>query len=399
MAKIRILPAGSGGRKTTKYQVTYRDAENKRRFKDFISEPEAKRFQAQVTIDVLDGNHVSRNQTMTVSDAGKRWIDDITAAKELEASSVQDYDRTLRLHISPLIGKVKLTDLDETEIRAFIRALRSPAKGYPEGRSASMAKRTLVTLGVLLSFAIKRIRPRPLRHNVVHEMADEIAKAFDKETRKSRPKVGEDIPTINEIRALEKVLTGRLRPLVLLALYTGMRASELRGLRWLDVKLDQGELFVRQKVDRFNNIGNPKSDASHDHRVPLPANALKALKAWQADCPDSDNDLVFPTSKGTPQRLGNILKRELHKAWVEAGVTEPRDKTKPKYTGLHCLRHFYASWLINSKERGGRGLPAKEVQILIGHSTLKMTTDTYSHVFSSNNDRADLDADADALLP
>lgn len=108
---------------------------------------------------------------------------------------------------------------------------------------------------------------------------------------------------------------------------------------------------------------------------------------------------MFPTSKGTPQRLGDILTRGLHKAWVEAGVTEAKDRTEPKYTGLHCLRHFYASWLINSRERGGRGLPTKEVQILLGHSTLKMTTDTYGHVFASNNDRAKLDADANDLPP
>jgi integrase len=61
-------------------------------------------------------------------------------------------------------------------------------------------------------------------------------------------------------------------------------------------------------------------------------------------------------------------------------------KGKPKYTGLHSLRHFYASWCINSLDRGGLGLPPKVVQTLLGHSTMAMTTDTYGHLFPGDAD-------------
>jgi integrase len=60
---------------------------------------------------------------------------------------------------------------------------------------------------------------------------------------------------------------------------------------------------------------------------------------------------------------------------------------------LHAFRHFFASWCINSEERGGRELPAKEVQHLLGHSSL----DTYSHLLPQNGDRSKLAAAA-ALL-
>jgi integrase len=58
----------------------------------------------------------------------------------------------------------------------------------------------------------------------------------------------------------------------------------------------------------------------------------------------------------------------------------------PKYTGLHALRHFFASWCINPIDRGGQGLPPKVVQTQLGHSSIMMTMDTYGHLFPSGDD-------------
>ena len=66
--------------------------------------------------------------------------------------------------------------------------------------------------------------------------------------------------------------------------------------------------------------------------------------------------------------------------------------------GLHDLgRHFFASWCINPKERGGRELPPKVVQHLLGHSSIVMTLDVYGHLFRDGGDRAEL-AEASAAL-
>src|SRR6202008_2883837 len=79
-------------------------------------------------------------------------------------------------------------------------------------------------------------------------------------------------------------------------------------------------------------------------------------------------------------------------------VTTLDDKGKPihgqdgmlvmraKYSGLHALRHFYASWCAARPQDGGLGLPLKTVQVRMGHSTLAMTADTYGHLFPSNDD-------------
>ncbi|MFL5259189.1 MAG: site-specific integrase, partial [Hyphomicrobiales bacterium] len=71
---------------------------------------------------------------------------------------------------------------------------------------------------------------------------------------------------------------------------------------------------------------------------------------------------------------------------------------KAKYTGLHALRHFYASWCINRRQDGGLELPAKVVQERMGHSSIMMTLDVYGHLFPRGDDMAELAAAERALL-
>jgi integrase len=74
------------------------------------------------------------------------------------------------------------------------------------------------------------------------------------------------------------------------------------------------------------------------------------------------------------------------------------EEGKAKYSGLHSLRHFYASWLINRKEDGGLGLPPKIIQERLGHSSTVMTMDTYGHLFPRADDGGDLADSTSALL-
>ena len=167
-----------------------------------------------------------------------------------------------------------------------------------------------------------------------------------------------------------------------------MRASELRGLRWCDVNLKAGEITVRQRADRYNVIGKPKSVAAI-RTVPMGPFVTNTLREWRLARPKGNLDLVFPTGRGNVECLQNIIHRGLMPAVIDAGLTV---QGKPKYTGFHVLRHFYASWCINRKEDGGRGLPPKMVQRLMGHSTIAMTLDTYGHLFPETNDADELAA-------
>jgi integrase len=174
---------------------------------------------------------------------------------------------------------------------------------------------------------------------------------------------------------------------LLTAIFTGLRASELRGLYWESVDLRHGKIHVRQRADRYLNVGKPKSEAG-ERTIPLPPMVLNALREWKLQCPKSTHGLVFPTGAGGIEHHANIVHRGLGPAQIAAGVVTKDGK--PKYPGLHSLRHFYASWCINRKVDGGLELPIKVVQERLGHSTIALTADVYGHLFPSMDDGAEL---------
>jgi integrase len=206
--------------------------------------------------------------------------------------------------------------------------------------------------------------------------------------------VGRDIPTPGEVkRIIGAAKDNRRRALLLVTALTGLRASELRGLRWKDTNVKAAELHVRQRADRFNAIGHPKSKAGV-RTIPLAPDALSALKEWKLACPKGEAGLVFPTATGQPEHHKNML-RSLEPILKAAGVVDKAGE--PKYA-LHAFRHFFASWCINRKADGGRELPPKVVQYLMGHSSIVMTLDLYGHLFPRGDDQTDLAEAARALL-
>jgi integrase len=129
--------------------------------------------------------------------------------------------------------------------------------------------------------------------------------------------------------------------------------------------------------------------------VPLGPMVLNVLREWKLQCPKSELGLVFP-SVGGGINVHNNLVRALQATMHAAGLIDSR--SRPKYTGLYALRHFYASWCINPVDRGGQGLPPKVVQVRLGHSSIVMTMDTYGHLFPPGEDESKRLADAELAL-
>jgi integrase len=263
----------------------------------------------------------------------------------------------------------------------------------------------MVSLSSLLSDAGER---GLVSRNVVRDLRGRRRKGKDRQAerrQKGRIKVGVDIPARQEVKVIVEHVTGRWRPLILTAIFTGLRASELRGLRWEDVDLEACELHVRQRADRFNQIGRPKSEAG-ERTVPMPPLVVNTLREWKLACPKAELGLVFPNGRGKVESLANIINRGLIPAQIAAGVTADTGRTdevgKPvlqaRYTGMHALRHFYASWCINRQADGGLGLPPKVVQERLGHSSITMTMDVYGHLFPRGDDAEELTAAEKALL-
>jgi integrase len=107
-------------------------------------------------------------------------------------------------------------------------------------------------------------------------------------------------------------------------------------------------------------------------------------------------DIVFASSRGRVHHHSNLVKYGLIPAQLAAGIVAPDGKAK--YTGLHALRHFYASWCINRQSDGGLGLTPKLVQERLGHATIGMTLDVYGHLFPRGDDGSELAAAEKSLL-
>ena len=267
-----------------------------------------------------------------------------------------------------------------------------------------MVRKVRTSLGSILADAVER---GSCARNVARELRSRRKAGKEKQgerRRKGKLRVGVDIPTPAEARAILgalPTLRGRWRPLMLTAIFAGLRASELRGLRWVDVDFKAGEIRVTQRADRYNKIGSPKSEAG-SRAIPMPPMLTTALKEWKLACPPSRLDLAFPTGPGNVETHQNLIRRALVPAQLAAGVVAPvaapNGEPIAKYPGIHALRHFFASWMINRKVDGGLELPAKVVQERLGHSSIVMTMDTYGHLFPRGDDGAELAAAERALL-
>jgi len=364
------------GEEREAWVVEYRDSEG-RHLKTFKLKKEADAYESQVRVDVKAGVHVASSKSVTVKEAGQSWIK-AGEVDGLERSTIKRYREHLDQHIVPIIGSLKLSDLNVPTVRNFEDKLRA------DGRSPAMVRKIMTSLGSILADAQEQ---RLAARNSVRELRRNRGKRKKGSTNgRTKLKVGVDIPSPDEIKAILAHAKGRWRPLLITAIFTGLRASELRGLRWSDVNLKAGELHVVQRADRFNEIGAPKSEAG-TRTVPFPKFVANTLKEWKLVCPKSDLDLVFPNGLGRVESLANIINRGLI----------PAQPGKAKYTGMHALRHFYASWCINRTKDGGLGLPPKNVQERMGHSSINITLDIYGHLFKGD-DAGELDDAANRLL-
>jgi integrase len=107
---------------------------------------------------------------------------------------------------------------------------------------------------------------------------------------------------------------------------------------------------VRQRAARYGTIGAPKSNAGN-RTVPIPPATLNALREWKLQCPRGKLNLVFPNGRGNVEVLSNIVNRGLMPTLVKADVVDTNGKAK--YSGMHALRHYFASWCANRKADGG----------------------------------------------
>ena len=387
MSVRRRTWANPDGTEGEAWVVDYTDQHRKRHLKTFKRRRDADAYHATTAVEVRQGTHAADSTSITVAEAGRLWLASGDAAS-LERTTLDSYRQHLNFHIIPLLGAVKLSQLTTPMVRKFEDQLRVK-------RSPAMVRKVLGSLSSIFADAQER---GLISQNVVRGLRARRKRGKERQAdkrQKGKLRIGVDIPSPDEIRAIIAHLEGRWRPLLLTAIFAGLRASELRGLRWADVDLKRTELHVRQRADCYRQMGALKSEAG-ERTVPLAPMLINTLREWKLVCPKGEHGLVFPNGVGRIESHANIVNRGLIPVQVAAGLTTA--KGKAKYTGMHALRHFYASWCINRKIDGGLELPLKVVQDRLGHASIQMTADCYGHLFPRGDDGTELAAAERAFL-
>jgi integrase len=361
MAKVRKRTWQNSKGEQTAWIADYSDQAGKRHIKTFATKREATAWLVTATGEVARGIHTPENASITVAEAAELWIEK-GRLEELERSTLQQYRNHVDLHIKPSrIGNEKLARLSAPAIEAFRDDLLR--KG-----SRAMARKVLASLKGILGEAQRR--------GLVAQNAAQPVRVDVKKRDQGKLAVGRDIPSKEEIQTILAKAEGRWRPLFATAVFTGMRASELRGLTWDNVDFERQVIHVRQRANLWGEIGAPKS-AAGERQIPMSPMVVNALREWRLACPKGELQLVFPNGNGHIESHANIANRGFYALQRAASMVDPDGK--PKY-GLHALRHFFASWAIE------RGFTAKRVQALLGHSSIQMTFDVYGHLFPSLED-------------
>ena len=359
MASIRKRVWKTKGVEKTAWVVDYADQAGKRRLKTFSTKKEADAWAVQARHEVSQGTHTPASISVTVAEAFDRWIERCDA-EGLEHGTIVQRRQHLNLHVAPFIGREKLSTLTTPRIHQFDAELRTA------GRSLAMRRKVITNLKTMLTFA----QGQGL---VAQNVAGGIKIKTDKRSVPSKLKEGVDFPSKAEIRALLDTVSDRWRAFFAVAIFTGLRASELRGLRWAYVDLDTGTLTVNQRADAWRQIGAPKS-AAGKRAIPLVPMAINALKQWRLECPAGELNLVFPNNSGRVDSLPNIQRRVWEPLQIKCGLVDASGHPRFRF---HSLRHAAASLFI-----AHLGWTPKRLQEVMGHASITMTFDRYGHLFS-----------------
>ncbi len=327
-----------------------------------------------------DSGVVFDDKGLTVSAFPDRWLTDAVKGTVRESTYSRD-EYLMNNHVKPTsLGRMKLKNVNAMHLQRLYREKLDGAEGSP-GLSGSTVQKIHHALHKALSQAVKW---KLLTTNP----ADDV-KAPTASSKEMRP-----LSAPEARRLLEAARDDRLEALYVLAIHTGMRRGELLGLKWGDVDLDGSTIRVRRTLTRVENgrrlaIGEPKTKKSR-RTVRLTPEAVEALKrhsARQADEMTSagelyeDRSLVFAGEAGNLLNPSNLRQRSFAPLLERAGL--------PRIT-FHDLRHTCASLLFQ------RNVHPKLVQDLLGHASVAITLDTYSHMLPGMGGEA-ADAMAAAL--
>ncbi len=294
------------------------------------------------------------NKRQTVAAYLQDWLKQASA--NLRPASTGRYEEIIRLHITPVLGKVVLNKLTAQQVSRLYASLLE-----------RLSKSTVSNV-----------------HTVLHKALDQAMKwdlvsqnVTDKVDPPSKGKPEHHTWNDEQVRAfLRAADSDAYAALWWLAVYSGMRRGELLGLKWQDVDIDGASITIKHTYSRGvgnkYELGSTKTQSGR-RTVTLPGQVLSRLKAHHTRQSDArlhlgddyiDRGFVFADEVGRPIHP-NTLTHHFHKIIAAAGLPRIR---------IHDLRHGHATELMEA------GVHPKVVSERLGHSNTRITMDLYSHV-------------------
>ncbi len=294
--------------------------------------------------------------SLTVGEYLDRWLKD--GEGTVRQSTYEVYGHMIRPHIVPGLGRIKLKALTPAHVRGFYRekldSELSPATVHKMHVVLHKALDQAVSDGLIPRNAAKGVKMPQTKKKEIQPLTPDQACGF-----------------------LEAARGDRLEALYVLAVATGLRQGELLALKWEDVELEEAVLRVRRTLTRTGGkfaLGPPKTNKSR-RSVGLTERAMNALRAHLSRQLEEmermgslyqSGGLVFSNEHGGIINPSNLRNRSFARLLKRAGL--------PPDTRFHDLRHTCATLLLS------RNVNPKIVSEMLGHSSIAITLDTYSHV-------------------
>ncbi len=327
------------------YRVRYRDPLGRPRSRTFRRKADADRFAREVEVDMDRGDWVDPRKSEIPLQAWAEMF--LRSSLSLAPTSLATYRRDLQLYVLPALGDRRLSRLNAEEIEEWLGA------ELARGISPSSVHRHYRTLRRVLQSAVEKDR---LLTNPCAKVRPPRVPA--------RPMA---ILNWSQAVTLAEAHPERLRPMIYLALDSGMRWSELVGLRRGRVDLARRKVRVTEQLLYVERqwLRRPPKTSAGVRSITISASTAEMLRRHLAGRPDGDDELVFTTTTGTPLQHASFQTHVWKKALAAAGVK----------CRFHDLRHTSVALAIAS------GAHPKAIQVRMGHSSITVTLDRYGHLF------------------
>jgi integrase len=297
----------------------------------------------------LDGS-LSETSKLTVASFLSRWLETV-ARPGVRATSLANYRRAVNNHIAPMIGGIPLAKLTPAHVQGLYAEMER------EGKSGYIRRQAHIVMRSAFKQAVKwGIIPRNVCDAVDQpRLPQSHFKTLDAEQC---------------VKFLDAARGEKLEAAFVVALGTGLRLGEIFGLQWADVDLQGGSIFVRHTLTELAgrlSLSEPKTPKSR-RRVALPAVVVEALHEHRKrELLDGHaaTTWVFHNRLGRPLRRAGFYVSHFKPLLKKAGLPDMH---------FHGLRHTFASLLLSAS------VHPKIVQEALGHTTISMTLDTYSHL-------------------